>query len=280
MPVDLHVHSDASDGVDSPSALIALASEAGLSTVALTDHDTFAGLDEACSAAEELGIGFIPGVELSVDHDGSKMHMLVYFVDNRHRELAKRLSELRQGRNERNVLIVEKLNEMAYEITLDDVQAHALGPSVGRPHIADALVEKGYFVSRDAAFADLLHDGGPGYASRPRLSATEAITLGREVGGVSVIAHPATIAGTADRYDDVFRELTDVGLGGIEAYHSMHSPDLRRHLARVAASLGIAATGGSDYHGADKRDYHIGVGTGDLRVPESAVDQLEAQRNR
>jgi len=267
LPVDLHLHSNASDGSDTPEQ-------------ALTDHDTLAGIDRARLAAKGLGLEFIPGVELSVDHNGTKIHMLVYFLEPGNGPLQSRLAELLEGRYSRNIEIIEKLNGLGYEITLADVQKHAEGPSVGRPHIADALVEKGYITTRDEGFSDLLHDGGSAYVERMRLTAAEAIRLARAGGGVPVIAHPVTMSLTRELYAEAFHQLADLGLGGIEAHHPMHDLDLRAHLTEVAAKLGIAATGGSDHHGATKRAYRVGVGRGDLRVPESAVEQLYAQRNR
>ncbi len=144
----------------------------------------------------------------------------------------------------------------------------------------DALVEKGYISSRDEGFSDLLNDGGPAYVERRRLTAAEAIHLARASRAVPVIAHPVTMGLTRETYAEAFHQLTDLGLGGIEAHHPMHDVGLRAHLTEIAAALGIAATGGSDYHGATKRAYRVGVGNGDLRVPESAVEQLHAQRDR
>lgn len=255
-----------------------LAASAGLSAVALVDHDTLAGIEEARVAAADLGITFVSGVELSVDHDGRKMHMLVYFVDESDREIGVKLSELRAGRTVRNEQIARNLVELGYEITIDEVLAEAKGPSVGRPHFADVLVSKGYFANRNAVFEDVLNDGGAAYAPRSRMTATQAIEMAHAAGGVAVIAHPATIAASAVEYDKLFADLARAGLGGIEAYHSMHTPGLRQHLAEVADALGIAATGGSDYHGVGKRDYRIGVGRGDLTVPDAALEALAAQR--
>jgi hypothetical protein len=280
LPVDLHLHSNTSDGADTPEDLMSLAAEEGLSHVALTDHDTLAGISRARVAAEQLGLGFISGVELSVDHIGTKIHLLVYFLEPGDGPLQSRLAELLEGRNSRNVDMIKKLNDLDYEITLADVQRHAEGPSIGRPHIADALVEKGYIASRDEGFSDLLNDGGPAYVERKRLTAAKAIQLARASSAVPVIAHPVTMGLTREEYGETFHQLTDLGLGGIEAHHPMHNVELRAHLTEIATTLGIAATGGSDYHGATKRAYRVGVGNGDLRVPESAVEQLHAQRDR
>jgi predicted metal-dependent phosphoesterase TrpH len=280
LAVDLHLHSSISDGVDTPERVIELAVQANLTHAALMDHDTLDGVDRARRAADDLGIGFIPGIELSVDHDDTKIHMLVYFLEPGSGPLQSHLSDLREGRRERNEQIVANLNELGYEITIEDVAQQAAGPSVGRPHIADALVSKGYLSSRDEAFGDLLHDGGAAYVERSRLSARDAIRLARASSAVPVIAHPTTMGLTRDEYGRVFKELTDLGLGGIEAHHPMHDLELRAHIADLCAQLGIAATGGSDYHGAAMRSYRVGVGRGDLRVPEVAVEQLYEQRKR
>ena len=278
MPVDLHLHPSVSDGVDSPAELIDLAADAGLSAVALTDHDTLDGIPEAARRAAERDLRFVPGVELSVDHDGYKLHLLVYFTEPGPGPLNDRMSALLAGRADRNVAIVERLSALGYDVTMEDVRAHAAGPSVGRPHIADALVAAGAFANRSEVFEHLLHDGGPAYVERRRLTATDAIALARSQGSVPVVAHPATIGARADDMSQLLGELVDTGLGGIEAHHSMHPPELRRHLADLATDLGIAATGGSDYHGSGVRDYRIGIGTGDLRVPDDALAALEDQR--
>ena len=257
-----------------------LAAEANISFAALTDHDTLDGIDRSRAAADAHGIDFIPGVELSVNHDGTKIHMLVYFVEPGNGPLQSRLAGLRTGRDTRNARIVEKLNHLGYEITIGDVEEQASGPSVGRPHIADALIERGYIESRDEAFTYLLRDGGAAYVERERLTAADAISLARESHAVPVVAHPVTMGLARDGYARVFQQLADLGLGGIEAYHPMHDSDLRAHIAGLAAQLELAATGGSDYHGESKRSYRVGVGRGDLRVPDSAVTELLRQQDR
>lgn len=278
MPVDLHLHSSVSDGTDAPADLVRLAGDAGLDAISLTDHDTLAGIDEAAATARSIGLRFVPGVELSVEHGGHTIHLLVYFTEPGPGPLNDRLADLLAGRADRNLAIVDRLNALGYGLTIDDVMAHAEGPSVGRPHIADALVASGAFPDRDAVFEHLLHDGRPAYVERRRLGAIEAIVLARRQRCVPVIAHPATIGMSAEDSASLFRDLTDAGLGGIEAHHPMHPPPLRSHLADLARELGIAATGGSDYHGAGKRDYRIGTGRGDLSVPNAALEELEDQR--
>lgn len=275
---DLHLHSNRSDGAESPTHLVEMTAEAGVSKMALVDHDVLDGLNEARIAAEAHGIQFIPGIELSVNHNDMKMHMLVYFIEDKPSPLEAKLPWLREGRNKRNNQIVKNLNDLGYEITIEDVLRWAAGDSVGRPHIADALVEINAADNRDAAFEGLLHDGGLAYVERDRLTAIEAMALARASGGVPVIAHPKTISGGAADYATLFGELVNAGLGGIEAHHASHSLELRDHLTDMAHRLGIAATGGSDFHGNKKREFRIGVGTGDLRVPDTAVEELLAQR--
>ena len=278
--VDLHLHSSVSDGTDSPTDLIGKAHAAGAKVIALVDHDILDGIAEARAAVAATDIELITGAELSVQHGAQKMHMLVYFLEPNEGPLQNKLAWLRRGRDERNLRIVEKLNELGYPITIDEVLEKAAGASVGRPHVADALVERGYFEIRDDAFPGLLGDGGMAYIERERLTALDAVTLARASGAVPVIAHPKTMCLQADDYARLFRELTDAGLGGIEAHHPTHPLELRESLTHTAHSLGIAATGGSDYHGAGKRDYEIVIGTGDLDVPWSAVEELHDQLGR
>lgn len=278
MAVDLHTHSTASDGTDSPALLVARARDAGLSAIAITDHDTLSGIEEARTAAEQADLRLIPGVELSVDHAGRKMHLLVYFLEPGDGPLQDRLAGLRAGRDQRNLEILTKLRALGYDIEEAEVAAQAGGESVGRPHIADALVARGAFGSRSEAFAELLGDGGTAYVERPRLSVTEAIALATQTAAVTAVAHPYTIEGNADTYPALFAELRDLGLVGLEAYYPEHSPDLRRHLAALATDLGLVATGGSDYHGAGKPGLHVGTGFGDLVVPDAALTDLEERR--
>jgi len=276
--VDLHVHSSASDGTDAPGVVVAKATALGLSAIALTDHDTLSGIPEARAAAAALPIVLVPGVELSVDHAKRKIHMLAYFIEPGPGPLQDRLASLRAGRTVRNEIIVERLNDLGYPITMDDVLRHAGGDAVGRPHIADALVEAGAFAGRSEAFVDLLSDGGKAYVERERLTAVDAIELAAQSGGVTSIAHPLTIGGDAASLRSTFGELRDAGLAGIEVSYSEYPPAIRSQLAAVAAELGLVATGGSDYHGTGKPGLEIGTGRGDLVVPDTALEELQARR--
>ncbi|MFV9672505.1 MAG: PHP domain-containing protein [Acidimicrobiia bacterium] len=278
MAVDLHLHSNASDGTDAPAVVVQKAAAIGLTAIALTDHDTLSGIPEAQSTAAELSIELIPGVELSVDHNGVKIHMLAYFLEPEPGPLQDRLEMLRDGRGVRNRKIIEALNTLGYPITMQDVHRQAAGDAIGRPHIADALVAADLVADRSEAFRDLLGDGGIAYAERTRLTATEAITLTTESGGVTSIAHPLTIDPGGSTLRSIFEELREVGLSGIEAYYSQHPPHIRTQLAGVASDLGLVATGGSDCHGTGKPGLEIGTGHGDLVVADSVLEELRARR--
>ena len=278
MAVDLHLHSSASDGTDAPAIVVRKAAAISLTAIALTDHDTLSGIPEAQAAARDLPIELIPGVELSVDHDGVKIHMLAYFIEPGSGPLQDRLGMLRTGRDARNPVIIEKLNSLGYGITMQDVLRHTAGDAVGRPHIADALVEAGLVADRSEAFRDLLGDGGPAYVERERLTATDAIQLATGSGGVTSVAHPLTIDPGDSTLRSIFEDLRGAGLAGIEAYYSEHPPHIRTQLAEVAADLGLVATGGSDCHGSGKPGLEIGTGRGDLVVPDSALEELRARR--
>jgi len=274
--VDLHLHSTSSDGTDAPAAVVALAAAEGLTAIALTDHDTLDGTASAAAAAERAGIGFIPGVELSLEWPLGGMHLLVYHLAGTG-PLQDRLLDLQHGRTGRNALMVERLAALGWPITIGDVIAESGGGVVGRPHIAAVLVRMGAADSIADAFDRWLARGRPAYVERLRLTPAEAIGLARRSGAVPVLAHPHTIGVSADEYRSAFGELADLGLAGIESYYAEYPDELRRHLAGLAAGLGLIATGGSDYHGAYKPGISVGTGHGDLRVPDEVVHAIAAQ---
>lgn len=278
MSVDLHTHSSRSDGSDSPSVLIEKAAAAGLTTVALTDHDNLDGIVEARAAAASVGIGFIAGTELSVEWDTGAMHMLVYFLEPEPGPLQDKLAWLQESRANRNRRIAQRLQDLGIDITYEEVLQQAGGTGVGRPHFAALLIEKGHVATFNEAFDVYLAQGRKAYEPRARLAASEAIALARASGAVPVIAHPHTLGVSESDYSTAFSHLTAEGLGGIEAHYAEYPQDLRDHLATVCADLGIVATGGSDYHGTYKPEIAIGVGRGDLAVPDRVVEELVAAR--
>ena len=279
MAVDLHLHSLFSDGSDSPTEIVTAAAKLGLTGIALTDHDILDGIPEAAAAAAKHGLRFIGGTELSVLWRDQSMHMLVYFLDPGPGPLQDRLSELRESREGRNVEIVARLQEIGLDITFAEVQAEAGTGVVGRPHFAGVLIEKGYVATVPEAFDRYLATGRPAYVPRMRLTAAEAIKLSRESSAVPVIAHPHTLNLRAEDFATGFRELVDLGLGGIEAYYGEYTPEMRVRIAVICDDLGIVATGGSDYHGKYKPHLAIGTGKGDLRVPDIALERLQENRD-
>lgn len=247
---DLHTHTRASDGMNSPAENVRLAKEKGLTGLAITDHDTVAGLQEAIEEGEKQGIIVIPGVEISTRAGGKDIHVLGYFLNFKNSVLLERLEGLRATRDARNELIIRKLQDLGIEITLDEVLAgldRTLrdDESLGRPHIADALVRKGYAADLRDAFDRYLGEGKPGYASLPRIAPEEAIDWIRDAGGVPVLAHPGLYGD-----DDLVSTILERGRpAGVEVYHSDHGPeDVERYLL-LAERYGLIPTGGSDYHG-------------------------------
>ena len=275
MPVDLHTHSTASDGSNSPEELIELAVERGLSAVALTDHDTVEGVERAGNAARGLDIEFIPGTELSLGYDGGGMHLVVLYLQPGAGPLQDRLGELQDGRNDRNVQIVERLNELGMPITLDEIHTQAGEGSVGRPHIAAVMMDKGYVPDIKTAFDEWLANDKPAYVGRPRLSPEEGIGLARESGAVPVLAHPHTLGiNRADEMAALLERLRSAGLVGLEAIYSSYLRHEREGYADLARRFDLIPSGGSDYHGSYKPGLELGHGYGDLVVPESVLEEL------
>ncbi len=278
MAVDLHTHSSISDGSDTPTELVAKASQAGLTAVALTDHDTVEGLAEAAEAATVTDIKLIRGVELSVAWVRGGLHMVVLFLPEEGALLDK-LAWLQTSRAARNERMVSRLVDLGYQVTLDEVRSEAGDGVIGRPHIAAVLVAKGYVADIPSAFDQLLAAGKPAYVGRDRLEPIEAIRLARQGRAVPIIAHPHTMGlDTADEYAAAFTELAEAGLIGLECHYGDYPPERRREFIEMADRFGLLPSGGSDYHGTYKAGLEIGVGRGDLVVPDHVLDDLEAAR--
>lgn len=277
MPIDLHLHSTASDGTEDPATVVARAADAGLEVIALTDHDTQEGVESARVAAQESGVDLIPGVELSLSYPDGGMHLLVLWLEPGPGPLQNRLEGLQLGRTERNQRIVDSLCAAGLPITIEEVMEEAGGGSVGRPHIAAVMVARGYVPDIRFAFDEWLGNGRPAYVDRDRLEAEEAITLARESGAVPVLAHPHTLGiHTAGDMADMLNRLKAAGLIGLEAIYSSYRQHERDGYVDLARRFDLIPTGGSDYHGAYKEGLSIGTGYGDLRVPGSVVDELVA----
>ncbi len=276
MAVDLHTHSTASDGSETPSALVDKAVDLGLSAFALTDHDTLEGIEEARASAERAGIELIPGTELSLDHEGG-MHLVVLWLEPGSGPLQDRLAGLQFGREGRNAAIVGLLDGLGMPMSLDEVIEQSGGGTVGRPHIAAVMMRKGYVESISEAFDLWLGAGKPAYAARPRLSPEEAIGLARDSGGVPVLAHPHTLGiNRSHEMADLLIRLRSAGLIGLEALCAAYQRHEREGYTDLAHRFGLIASGGSDYHGTYKPYLELGTGYGDLAVPDGVLDELRA----
>jgi predicted metal-dependent phosphoesterase TrpH len=279
--VDLHCHSTASDGTRSPTDIVRLAKDSGLSALALTDHDTGAGVAEAASAAESLGIDFLPGIEISCEypHPGT-MHLLGYGIDPENPVLRDLTARLIAGRNNRNPRIVARLNELGVSISMDEVESEAGGTVVGRPHIAAILVRKGYVNSIKHAFDKFLGTTGLAYFDKERLTSRQAMELVRQSGGLPVLAHPIQLRTTNDaELTRVVKDLVDLGLVGLEVIHSDHDRSMVERYGTLADKYKLLKTGGSDFHGANKKDISLGLANG-RRVPRAWFDALRERATR
>ena len=251
-PIDLHTHSSVSDGTETPTQLVRAAVAAGLGTMAITDHDSTAGWQEAFDAAAGTGLTIVPGMELSTNYGPASVHMLAYLFDPQNANLVSETARIRDGRLHRAERIVERI-AADYDITWDDVLAQSTGgASLGRPHIADALVMRGHVANRSAAFESILHWRGGYYEKYYAPTPIEGVRMVVEAGGVAVLAHPATHGRYRPMDDAVITQLVDAGLFGLEVHHRDNTDDGKRWLLEVAKKFGLAVTGSSDYHGAGK----------------------------
>lgn len=273
--IDLHLHTTHSDGSQSPAEVVRLAHEAGVSALAITDHDITTGLPEAITAGQELGIEIIPGIEISSRHGESELHVLGYFLKWEDAQLNARLMTLREGRHRRNPKIIELLQAAGIDITYDEVRAVAGSDSVGRPHIARVLMEKKVVTTAKEAFDRFLAEGKAAYVSRDLPSPVDAIGWIKDAGGLAVLAHPTWVKTTEGTLTDLARQLKGQGLDGVEVHYSTHTPRQTRAYLSLAKQLGLLVTGGSDFHGMTKPDIEVGTGKGSLHVPDHLLPKLK-----
>lgn len=281
--VDLHTHTTCSDGTYSPSELVALASSKGLQAVAITDHDTIAGLSEARKTGESLDIEVITGAELSIDYDlpeSGHMHLLGLFLDPASHELREGLDWLRRKREERTPKIIRKLEEHGVHITGEEIMAKAGGGAVGRPHMARLMIEKGYVSSIQEAFDLYLKKGAVAYMPREKFHLTKAIHLIRSANGLPILAHPYSLKLGESKLEELLITMKEMGMAGIEAYYSNHSPEQTQLYLSLAERLDLVVSGGTDFHGDNKPEIKLGSGFGDLNVPYTVVQGLKERRTR
>lgn len=272
--IDLHLHTTASDGRLSPTELIQLVADQGLRQVSISDHDSTEGLEEAFLAAQQFtDLRVIPGIELSTDVPGDEIHMLGYFIQYEDEEFQQVLSRFRRGRVDRAREMVEKLAALGLPLEWERVQAIAGDGSVGRPHIALAMVEAGYCKEPKDAFPEYLGRNGLAYVERVKLTPEEAVKILLKVGGVPVLAHPAYLSDLESRLP----ELKTAGLVGMEVYYSKFDPDTIKHLQDLANQYDLIPSGGSDYHGLGNAGEPL---PGSMGPPPSTVERLEEAAQR
>ncbi len=269
---DLHVHTRCSDGLHSPAEVVELAAQAELSWISITDHDTTIGFKEARETAERLGVGLIPGVELSVEFSGQDFHILGYWVDPEYPELVDLLAEVLAARQERAHRIVSRLHALGVNMPFEQIATHRYCPGyVGRPHVAQALMAGGWVSTFPEAFARYLGKDAPAYVGKAPVEPARVIGTLRRAGGVSVLAHPG-----AYRLDGALDLFVRHGLQGIEVAHPKHTPDMAAGYRRLAERLDLVMTGGSDFHGRGMSEIAIGA----TRVDARLLEPLAARKGR
>lgn len=270
---DLHIHSRASDGALAPSEIVETASGIGLAAIAITDHDTTLGTDEAIEAGNRLGVEVIPAIEISAIHgEKTEVHVLGYFVDHRCPVFQGALEVLHNARWERGRRMVERLNEAGVRVSFERVAEIAAGGAIGRPHVARAICEVGAASSMDSAFGRFLQVGGVGYVQRYKVSPFEAISMIRASGGVACCAHPIKLKNEA-----LLAEMMEAGMQALEVYHPDHSSAISRYYRKFAEKRGLIITGGSDAHCYPRE---IRPGIGDVAVHYEAVERLRNASTR
>lgn len=266
LSVDLHIHTDASDGEESPAQVVCRAKTAGLKAIAITDHETTAGIAPAQEEGRRLSLEVLPGVEMSTEHKSCEVHLLGYLMDYTNPVFLSFLELLKQKRKDRVERIAARLRDLGVQVTLDQILAAAGKGSVGRPHVARALIKSGLVQSVAQAFEQYLGTGRPVYVPRFKYSTSEAINLIRKAGGVTVLAHPVL-----DNSEDFIPEFVKDGLQGLEVYYPGHSPETINRLLETCRLYNLVSTGGSDFHGDQARHGYIG----EVTVPYQSVVNLK-----
>ena len=275
--IDLHTHSTFSDGTFTPLQLVKYAEEKGLKAFALTDHDTTEGVKEAKSI--ETNVEVISGVEISTRYDKKEIHIVGLYVNENDADLNKQLKYYREKRVTRNFEILEKLNSLGVNITIDDVKESCTGDVISRAHIAKALVSKGFVGSYTEAFDRYLGDNKCAYVPRETLNYEESMELITKAGGVPVLAHPLLYKMSDTNIENMMVKLRQKGLKAVEVYYSTHSNSDTQHIMAMANRVGLIYSGGSDFHGATKPKIDMGTGMGKLAVPYEILEKIRGERN-
>ena len=278
--IDLHIHSTASDGSLTPADIIDHAQKLNLAAIAITDHDSVDGSKEALQIGIPPSLHFLTGVEISAAHPpffpgSGSFHILGYAIHLDNRDLNQALSKLQDARKNRNPEILKRLNKLGFRISLEEVNQAVGEGQLGRPHIAYAMLKKGFVASINEAFDKYLGNAGPAYVDKDRIECEQAISIIRAAGGVPVLAHPALLnIENNQKLDALLQNLVKIGLAGIEVYYPGHSPQQIRQYTELAENYGLLMTGGTDFHGSITPDTKMGSGDGDLFVPYTLYKEL------
>lgn len=273
--IDLHVHTTASDGTMSPRDIVIYAKETGLRAIAITDHDTIEGVEEALEVGRETGLEVVPGIEISVDFH-CEMHILGYYIDIKDEGLIKALEVLGLHRQQRNPRIIKRLQQMGLDITFDEVAQEAGGNIIGRPHFAAVMQRKGYVETFNQAFERYLAIGKAAYVKKDKIKPKEGIEIITNAGGVAVLAHPKYLEMSHNNgFEKLLEELKGFGLSGMEVFYTSHTPEETGKFSGLAQRHGLLMTGGTDFHGKNRQEVMIGRGQGDLEVGYGLLQNLK-----
>lgn len=276
--VDLHVHSNASDGTLSPSEVVELALKKDLAAIALSDHDTVKGVPEAVKAAEGTSLEVIPATELSCYYNEIEIHVVGLFVDHQNPDFLAELDRLESARMQRNLDMIELFRKDGIEISLEELQAGNPGSVITRAHFARVLTEKGYCKDKNTAFKRYVGVGCPYYLPKPQVTPELSLPLITQAGGIPILAHPNLYNMGWNEIETLVQTLLPLGLKGIEAYHSSQNISQSDKLRSMAAKYHLVVSGGSDFHGANKPDIDLGIGRGNLHITEAVLDRIRACR--
>ena len=273
--VDLHVHSSVSDGLLAPREVVRHAAEVGLRAIALTDHDTVAGVAEALAAGKVYGVEVIPGVEFSAEFQDGACHILGYFLDHTSHALLDLLHEVLEGRQARNLKILARLNELGMPLTLEEVSNRVMEGVLTRTHFAAAMVARGFVKSHEEAFDKYLGRRGAAYVGRRRVTPVDAIGAIRSAGGLAALAHPRQLNRSAAETDEWIERLAAAGLEAVETASPDHTPNYARRFKAAAERLGLLKVGGTDWHGRDDTGIHMGLGAGAMTIHYDLVQKMK-----
>lgn len=274
--IDLHIHSTASDGTMSPAEIVGYAKEKDLEAIAITDHDTVEGVEEALAAGEKAGIEVVPAIEISAEYPKSTLHILGYYIDFNDERFLQNISVLQKARAERNPKIIKNLQNLGLKIDFEEVIEEAKTGQVGRPHFAQVLLKKGYVKDINEAFNKYLKKGAPAYENKFRFPPNEAISYILNAGGMPVLSHPNTLNyQTNTELESIVSEMVKYGLAGIEVYYSEHSKNQTEFYEQIAKKYDLLITGGSDFHGQNLKGTDLGTGRKNLNVPYALLKRMK-----